>query len=166
MERAPLPSPPRSCLAGRGATSAMVGGSRCAQLIPVHPHVVGVGGSAGFSRLQPASASGWEKRPDIRCRGEVLKLKRRKRRAPLPTTSGCAQLILRRSLTVDFSPCAVFTRLRPGSSLRIQPYAYEQNTLLRKHRCRPALVAHLRRRAEVVQTGFSRPIPFCLLWHE
>ena len=40
--------------------------------------------------LQPASASGWEKRPGIRCRGGVLKLKRRKRRAPLPTTSGCS----------------------------------------------------------------------------
>jgi len=31
--------------------------------------------------LQPASASGWEKRPGIRCRGGVLKLKRRKRGA-------------------------------------------------------------------------------------
>jgi hypothetical protein len=35
---------------------------------PVNPQVVGVGGNAGFSRLQPASASGWEKRPGIRCR--------------------------------------------------------------------------------------------------
>src|SRR6266550_6445366 len=39
--------------------------------------------------LQPASGSASEKRPDIRCRGGVLKSKRRKRRAPLPTTSGC-----------------------------------------------------------------------------
>src|SRR2546425_522312 len=36
MQRAPLPPPsPRSCLAGRGATSAMVGASRCALMRPV-----------------------------------------------------------------------------------------------------------------------------------
>src|SRR6266702_159048 len=40
-------------------------------------------------RLQPASVSGWEKPADIRCRCGVFKLKRRKRRAPLPTTSEC-----------------------------------------------------------------------------
>ena len=75
------------CLGLTRGRAAVASGRRPRAVHPVHPQVVGVGGSAGFSPLRRLDG---KKRTGIRFRGGVLKLKRRKRRAPLPTTSGCS----------------------------------------------------------------------------
>ena len=78
----------------RGLT--WLAGKRMALLQPVHPEIVGW--SAGFSPLRRRNEGEILKFPD---RSAVLKLKRRKRHAPLPTTSGCT--VLQRGSTIELA---------------------------------------------------------------